>query len=140
MLINRIWKSLARVSTNSLPRMYTYLMIYSQYITTTFFVLSNSNIAEISRSAATGSNSILQSPPSKSSLSPITSLKKSPNSAERLDVFNKVNNLIANRNEGRLFAVVHLCGKQFKITAGDIILVEGYWPPTTGDKISLDKV
>lgn len=42
--------------------------------------------------------------------------------------------------QGRLFAVVHLAGKQFKITEGDVIIVEGYWPPTTGDKISLDKV
>lgn len=42
--------------------------------------------------------------------------------------------------EGRLFAVVHLCGKQFKITTGDIIIVEGYWPPTNGDQIRLDKV
>lgn len=33
-----------------------------------------------------------------------------------------------------------MCGKQFKVTAGDIILVEGYWPPSTGDKIRLDKV
>lgn len=56
------------------------------------------------------------------------------------NVIEKVNNQIAQQNEGRLFAVVHLCGKQFKITAGDIILVDGYWPPDTGDKIRLDKV
>ncbi|XP_067613239.1 large ribosomal subunit protein bL21m [Eurosta solidaginis] len=56
------------------------------------------------------------------------------------DVFNKVNSQLAAQKEGRLFAVVHLCGKQFKITTGDIILVEGYWPPTIGDKIRLDKV
>ncbi|XP_062554978.1 large ribosomal subunit protein bL21m [Armigeres subalbatus] len=42
--------------------------------------------------------------------------------------------------DGRLFAVVQLCGKQFKITSGDIIIVEGYWPPTSGDQIRLDKV
>ncbi len=55
-------------------------------------------------------------------------------------VIAKVNNQIAQQNEGRLFAVVHLCGKQFKITTGDIILVEGFWPPNIGDKIRLDKV
>lgn len=39
-----------------------------------------------------------------------------------------------------MFAVVHLCGKQFKVTAGDIILVEGYWEPSNGDKLRLEKV
>lgn len=61
-------------------------------------------------------------------------------SESRKSVFDNVNKQIAQATEGRLFAVVHLCGKQFKVTAGDIILVEGYWPPTTGDKIRLDKV
>ncbi|XP_011208944.2 39S ribosomal protein L21, mitochondrial [Bactrocera dorsalis] len=56
------------------------------------------------------------------------------------DVFDKVNQQLDERKEGRLFAIVHLCGKQFKITAGDIILVEGYWPPTIGDEIRLEKV
>ncbi|XP_065085564.1 large ribosomal subunit protein bL21m [Ochlerotatus camptorhynchus] len=51
-----------------------------------------------------------------------------------------VKNQIESGTEGRLFAVVQLCGKQFKITTGDIIIVEGYWPPTNGDKIRLDKV
>lgn len=55
-------------------------------------------------------------------------------------VIEKVNDQISQQNEGRLFAVVHLCGKQFKITSGDIILVEGFWPPNIGDKIRLDKV
>lgn len=58
----------------------------------------------------------------------------------RKNVFDNVNDLLKRQCEGRLFAVVHLCGKQFKVTAGDIILVEGYWPPATGDKIRLDKV
>ncbi|KAM7359154.1 mitochondrial ribosomal protein L21 [Cochliomyia hominivorax] len=55
-------------------------------------------------------------------------------------VFDKVNQQLAKGEEGRMFAVVHLCGKQFKVTAGDIILVEGYWPPTIGDEIRLEKV
>lgn len=55
-------------------------------------------------------------------------------------IFNNVNQQLAKNEEGRLFAVVHLCGKQFKITTGDIILVEGYWPPTIGDEIRLEKV
>lgn len=55
-------------------------------------------------------------------------------------VIEKVNNQLSQQNEGRLFAVVHLCGKQFKITAGDIVMVQGYWPPNIGDKLRLDKV
>lgn len=55
------------------------------------------------------------------------------------DIINKVNSQIANNEQGRLFAVVHISGKQFKITEGDIIIVEGYWPPTAGDKIKLEK-
>ncbi|TMW50485.1 hypothetical protein DOY81_004413 [Sarcophaga bullata] len=56
------------------------------------------------------------------------------------EIFSKVNQQLAKKEEGRMFAVVHLCGKQFKITAGDIILVEGYWPPNIGDEIRLEKV
>lgn len=56
------------------------------------------------------------------------------------DVITNVNSKLDAQSEGRLFAVVHLCGKQFKVTTGDIIVVEGYWPPTTGDQIRLDKV
>ena len=56
------------------------------------------------------------------------------------EIFSKVNQQLAKNEEGRMFAVVHLCGKQFKITAGDIILVEGYWPPNIGDEIRLEKV
>ncbi|KAL7734519.1 hypothetical protein ACLKA6_010836 [Drosophila palustris] len=55
-------------------------------------------------------------------------------------VCDRVNQQVAKSEQGRLFAVVHLSGKQFKVTPGDIILVEGYWPPTIGDEISLDKV
>lgn len=56
------------------------------------------------------------------------------------NICERINQQVAKSEQGRLFAVVHLCGKQFKITPGDIILVEGYWPPTIGDEISLDKV
>lgn len=52
----------------------------------------------------------------------------------------KINEELNKNQQGRLFAVVHLCGKQFKVTAGDVILVEGYWPPNNGDNIRLDKV
>lgn len=51
-----------------------------------------------------------------------------------------MNTQIADQKQGRLFAVVHVAGKQFKVTDGDVIVIEGYWPPNVGDKISLDKV
>lgn len=56
------------------------------------------------------------------------------------DVIEKVNNEIRNKTHGRLFAVVQVCGKQFKVTDEDLIVVDGYWPPTAGDKIRLEKV
>ncbi|XP_046995358.1 39S ribosomal protein L21, mitochondrial [Schistocerca americana] len=56
------------------------------------------------------------------------------------DVISRVNEQIETSKHGRLFAVVHLCGKQFKVTDEDIILVEGYWPPAVGDRIRLEKV
>lgn len=36
--------------------------------------------------------------------------------------------------------MVHVQGKQIKLTEGDVVIIEGYWPPDAGDKISLDKV
>ncbi|XP_017041587.1 39S ribosomal protein L21, mitochondrial [Drosophila ficusphila] len=59
---------------------------------------------------------------------------------EGQNICERINRQVQKSEQGRLFAVVHLCGKQFKITPGDIIVVEGYWPPTAGDEISLDKV
>lgn len=53
---------------------------------------------------------------------------------------NAINTKISKDEVGRLFAVIHLCGKQFKVTTGDIILVEGYWEPKNGDQIKLNKV
>lgn len=45
------------------------------------------------------------------------------------------------KNEaGRLFAIVQVLGKQFKVTAGDLILLEGFWEPKNGDELKLNKV
>uniref|UniRef100_A0A182JVA5 Large ribosomal subunit protein bL21m n=1 Tax=Anopheles christyi TaxID=43041 RepID=A0A182JVA5_9DIPT len=60
--------------------------------------------------------------------------------ADTKSTVNTVNKQLETGSEGRLFAVVQLCGKQFKITSGDIIVVEGYWPPEGGDRLRLDKV
>ncbi|XP_041977601.1 39S ribosomal protein L21, mitochondrial [Aricia agestis] len=49
------------------------------------------------------------------------------------------NKLIEDKSS-RNFAIVHLLGKQWRVSDGDLLVVEGYWPPNIGDKISLDKV
>lgn len=55
------------------------------------------------------------------------------------DVISTCNKLIEDK-ASRNFAIVHLLGKQWRVTDGDLLVVEGYWPPNIGDKISLDKV
>jgi hypothetical protein len=56
------------------------------------------------------------------------------------EIFSKVNKQLQQQREGRLFAVVHICGKQFKVTTEDIIIIEGHWAPQIGDKLKLEKV
>ncbi|CAG7816202.1 unnamed protein product [Allacma fusca] len=56
------------------------------------------------------------------------------------NVFENINQQIAERSHGRLFAVIQLAGKQFKVSQEDIIIVQGYWAPTVGDQIRLEKV
>lgn len=56
------------------------------------------------------------------------------------DVIERVNSQISNASTGRLFAVVFICGKQFKVTENDIIIIQGHWPPNAGDKLTLEKV
>lgn len=61
-------------------------------------------------------------------------------STESSDVIQKVNNHIKNNPTDRLFAVVQICGKQFKITDNDLIIIEGSFPPTIGDRLKLEKI
>lgn len=56
------------------------------------------------------------------------------------DPVQNVNSQIQKQEAGRLFAVVQICGKQFKITQGDVIMLEGFWEPTNGDQLRLEKV
>ncbi|XP_032675252.1 39S ribosomal protein L21, mitochondrial [Odontomachus brunneus] len=56
------------------------------------------------------------------------------------DVTNEINNQIVMNRTGRLFAVVQICGKQFKVTENDIIIIEGFWPPNIGEHLKLEKV
>ncbi|KAG5870686.1 hypothetical protein JTB14_003884 [Gonioctena quinquepunctata] len=69
-------------------------------------------------------------------VNPQTSVEKK--SQESL--IKSMKNILMNNSQGRVFAVVHVAGKQFKVTCGDVIVIEGYWPPQVGDEINLDKI
>ncbi|KZC13099.1 39S ribosomal protein L21, mitochondrial, partial [Dufourea novaeangliae] len=56
------------------------------------------------------------------------------------DVINEINKQIATNTAGRLFAIVHVGGVQFKVTESDVITVQGHWPPQPGEKLKLEKV
>jgi len=56
------------------------------------------------------------------------------------DVTNEINKQIVMNRIGRMFAVVQICGKQFKVTENDIIIIEGFWPPNIGDRLKLEKI
>lgn len=59
---------------------------------------------------------------------------------ENKDPVKEINTQITTQNTGRLFAIIQLAGKQFKVTEGDVIMIEGFWEPTNGDKVRLEKV
>ncbi|XP_018026931.1 39S ribosomal protein L21, mitochondrial-like, partial [Hyalella azteca] len=50
-----------------------------------------------------------------------------------------VNKQLEEGRAGRLFAVVHVMGKQFLVKAEDIVVVTGHWPPKLGESIRLEK-
>lgn len=86
-----------------------------------------------------------------SSFVPETSLSRPPwPEVARLDpeeerqqhavVVGKVNARLAQEDVGRLFAVVHLASRQWKVTNEDLILIENHIEAECGDRIRLDKV
>ncbi|XKL68469.1 hypothetical protein PGB90_003960 [Kerria lacca] len=54
-------------------------------------------------------------------------------------IIEKVNQCMTD-NVGRLFAVIHILGKQYRVVAQDIILIERNWPPNVNDKLIFEKV
>ncbi|XP_069865941.1 large ribosomal subunit protein bL21m [Dipodomys merriami] len=56
------------------------------------------------------------------------------------EVVRKVNGLISAGQYGRLFAVVHFAGHQWKVTSEDLILIENELDIQCGDRIRLEKV
>ncbi|CAL4232980.1 unnamed protein product, partial [Meganyctiphanes norvegica] len=55
-------------------------------------------------------------------------------------IIGKVNDQISQNNHGRLFAIVHLAGKQHRVSAEDLIVIQGNWYPNIGDVIRCEKV
>lgn len=56
------------------------------------------------------------------------------------EVVQKVNNMIAAGQYGRLFAVVHFASKQWKITNEDLIMMDNVLEAECGDRIRMEKV
>ncbi|KAM4595093.1 large ribosomal subunit protein bL21m [Fundulus diaphanus] len=55
-------------------------------------------------------------------------------------VVSTVNERIQRQEFGRLFAVVHFAGRQWKVTNEDLILIENHVEAECGDRIYLEKV
>ncbi|KAJ9588145.1 hypothetical protein L9F63_018503 [Diploptera punctata] len=56
------------------------------------------------------------------------------------EIVANVNKQLSEKQEGRLFAVVHISGKQFKVTTEDLVIIQGHWAPQIGDRLKLEKV
>ncbi|WAR07738.1 RM21-like protein, partial [Mya arenaria] len=59
---------------------------------------------------------------------------------QKRDIVENIREADKQADIGRLFAVVHIDGKQRKITTEDLVLINGFFPPQIGDKIRLEKV
>ncbi|XP_043923238.1 39S ribosomal protein L21, mitochondrial-like [Protopterus annectens] len=59
---------------------------------------------------------------------------------QHTELVQKVNDLIAEGEYGRLFAVVHFAGRQWKVTNEDLIQIENEIDVQCGDRIRLEKV
>ncbi|XP_060948770.1 39S ribosomal protein L21, mitochondrial, partial [Limanda limanda] len=55
-------------------------------------------------------------------------------------VVSTVNRLIQRQDFGRLFAVVHFAGRQWKVTAEDLVLIENHIEAECGERIRMEKV
>ena len=55
-------------------------------------------------------------------------------------VVRTVNQRIQRQDFGRLFAVVHFAGRQWKVTAEDLVLIENHIEAECGERIRMEKV
>ncbi|KAG7220251.1 hypothetical protein INR49_018307 [Caranx melampygus] len=60
--------------------------------------------------------------------------------ARHAAVVSTVNQRIQRQDFGRLFAVVHFAGRQWKVTDEDLILIENHIEAECGDRIRMEKV
>jgi len=58
----------------------------------------------------------------------------------KVSVVKQINNQLTSNEAGRLFAVVHVAGKQRKVTTEDIIVLDKHIDADTGERIRLNKV
>ena len=56
------------------------------------------------------------------------------------EITDRINAQLAEGSHGRLFAVVFLAGKQFRVTDEDIIMITGTYHVQTGERIRMEKV
>ncbi|XP_065200814.1 large ribosomal subunit protein bL21m [Planococcus citri] len=56
------------------------------------------------------------------------------------EIIKKVNDHIQDGSFGRLFAVIYILGKQYKVTAEDILIIEKNWAPKMKDSLRFEKV
>jgi len=56
------------------------------------------------------------------------------------DIITKINNQIKENSHGRLFAVIRMNEKQFRVTPEDIIMLRGTYHLAEGEKIVLEKI
>lgn len=76
----------------------------------------------------------------KQSFSTSLSLDVDDDVDSNMNVSNRINNQLCTQSIGRLFAVVHIDGKQRKITTEDIIVIPKPIEADIGEKIRLNKV
>ncbi|XP_055355985.1 39S ribosomal protein L21, mitochondrial-like [Paramacrobiotus metropolitanus] len=56
------------------------------------------------------------------------------------DIVGKINTQISEESYGRPFAVIHVSQRQYRVTEGDIIMVEHTFPLDVGERIKFEKV
>jgi len=55
-------------------------------------------------------------------------------------ILERINGQIKSSSGGRLFSVINVSGKQFKVTPEDIIIIQGVFAPNIGDQLRLHKI
>ncbi|XP_074487414.1 large ribosomal subunit protein bL21m [Sebastes fasciatus] len=81
----------------------------------------------------------LSSPPWPELLVPLEE-EESRLEEQHAAVVSTVNRRILQRDFGRLFAVVHFSGRQWKVTAEDLVLLENRLEAQCGERIRMEKV